>query len=228
LRLGKFLEGSLQGIKAKILGIVGKSTVQWSSDAIRGLEKMLQVKGETYYEAVLKGYGDAAVKNASEGIARGVVDISKVDPDKVVKYASGSMLNSFSSESGVYEIKYMFNAKSGIVTKSGEKTIDGLIVFTEGVEETWGYKHFFEYVRPGDPLTRAQQLQSHFGLANDRGAVLELLQEVAEKGTKNIAEPNVIEYSKIAVNGKQRIIKISTGIDSDKIGKIITAIDPEV
>ena len=76
----------LEDTGAKVLGIVGKSTIQWSSDAIRGLEKILSVKGETYYDNVLKGYGDDVAEITSKGVGKNAIDPQITNPELLAKH----------------------------------------------------------------------------------------------------------------------------------------------
>ena len=112
---------------------------------------------------------------------------------------------------------YKTNTQANIVTKIGSQTISDTAVLKKGTTESWGYDHIFTYIRPDQTTTRAQQIKEAFNLPNADQAVLDLIEEGLEKGSKDAVYPYIINYTK-----NNEILKIVTGIDSDKIGSIIT------
>jgi hypothetical protein len=105
-----------------------------------------------------------------------------------------------------------------ITTDAGQtiEQIDGFAVLKKGVKENWGYDHIFDYIRPNETTTRAQQIRDSFGLANDQGAVLDLISEGLKKGNKEAGSLDIL-YTDPRTNKALRI-----GIATDSPGSIQT------
>ena len=190
----------------KIAETVRNSSVRWTDDALKGLEKIITLKGVKYYDDILKKYPDLAIKNASEGIAKGRADISKLDPEKIVKYADNWNGNPFSTEAEIHELHYMYTSNGpGIVTKVGGSNIErmgvmkkGYHIFNEltGKWEGFGFEHLVG--SRGVNPSRLQNIKDKFGLVTDKQA-FDLIEEAFEQGIKNVEDTSMVNYTK---NGK--------------------------
>lgn len=124
--------------------------------------------------------------------------------DEYIKLWKG---NAFRNPAGkeMHNVVRVFKSPTTkVVMETGE--VGGAAVLKEGVKESWGYKHIFEYIRPNDATTRAQQIMQAFPdsfRTNDD--ILRGITETLEFGTKQGDEIIKAFPSK---NGGSRFLRV--------------------
>ncbi|MBD3249046.1 S8 family serine peptidase, partial [Candidatus Woesearchaeota archaeon] len=115
---------------------------------------------------------------------------------KSIKYAKLWKGNPFDNPKSMHNVIGVFDSPhTTIKFEMVDETIDSAAVLKQGVKEDWGYKHIFEYVRPGATTTRAQQIMKKFDLNNNK-EVLEKIDEAINKGS----------YQGLSDNGFHKLI----------------------
>ncbi len=175
--------------------------------------------------AELKGLGkfsDNIIGWTLDGIKAGVIDVNKVVPEKLAQYIKGFGKNPFDSALGDKRLVKMLKREGG-ATKAGNEIIDDVVVLSEGkitneaTKAGFGRIHIME--KHLDDFKAALDIKN-------QDEVLEVLQEVLEKGNKVPGNPeaphNYVVLASISRNGKTNPVRVIINQESD-LGSVTSA-----
>lgn len=193
--------------------IVGKSSKPGSLWGAGQLDSLA-----TSFNNIVARYGGEILSITGKGIENNVIDITKVNPEKLAKYINAvrkldSTIGDPMEDIGKHQLMKMMKA-TGVSTKVGSEAIDGVSVLKRGSQaEGWGWEHITKQ-------SHHNQIQEAFGLADNDRAVKELIGEAVEKGFKNPSDEFEIIYN---VPGKQKSLRVILSSDAQSIGSITSA-----
>jgi hypothetical protein len=177
---------------------IGRTALKgWEDDAQKGLAKIFEEKGEQFTGNLARRFGDE-VEIVSEGVGRGVIDVGRVNPEKLAVYVRGTRKIGVADpldDIGRHQLLRMMKSPH-VTTKvvDGGKpveVIDRVAVLKKGEhyfdkpEQRWkgfGWEHIS---LPRDELqSHADDIEEAFKLANNDKAVKDFIAEGLEKGGK--------------------------------------------
>ncbi|MEA2000173.1 MAG: hypothetical protein U9N61_12740, partial [Euryarchaeota archaeon] len=170
---------------------IGKTALKgWGDDAQKGLAEILEEKGERFTDNLATRFGDE-VEIVSKGVGKEVIDVDKVNPEKLAVYVRGTGKIGVADpldDIGGHQLLRMMKSPH-VTTKvvdSGGKAvgvIDRVAVLKKGgASENWGWKHIVD-------RDHHNQIKEAFKLADNDKAVKDFIAEGLEKGYMNPDDP---------------------------------------
>ena len=139
------------------------------------------------------GYTDDVIDSIYDGMRRGVIDRSRVNPEKLAKFEhlsrkAGWAEGGINPSKKIHRLERMFNAKDGTSTRifkpdgNPYDDLDNAAILKYG-DDAKGYKHIFEF-DAGSGKTRAQQMMEIFPDLKNEKDVLDRIQDVLSNGNE--------------------------------------------
>ncbi|MEA1999587.1 MAG: hypothetical protein U9N61_09760, partial [Euryarchaeota archaeon] len=181
-------------------------------------------KGERFTDNLARRFGDE-VEIVSKGVGRGVIDVDKVNPEKLAVYVRGTGKIGVADpldDIGGHQLLRMMKSPH-VTTKvvdSGGKAvgvIDRVAVLKRGehyfdnTAQRWrgfGWEHIS--LPRGSDSSHADQIKDAFDLSDSDKAVKDFIAEGLERGYKNPENPLQIIYEPAGFGKKLKIVLGST------------------
>ncbi|PXF57226.1 MAG: hypothetical protein C4B59_15615 [Candidatus Methanogaster sp.] len=192
-RVGKNLVGmSDDAAEWMAESTIGRTALKgWGDDAQKGLAEIFEEKGEQFTGNLARRFGDE-VEIVSKGVGRGVIDVDRVNPEKLAVYVRGTgkigVADPLDDAVGKQQLLRMMKSPhvtTEIVDDGGKpvEVIDRVAVLKKGsASKKWGWEHIVD--RDHD-----NQIKEAFNLADTDKAVKDFIAEGLEKGYMNPDDP---------------------------------------
>ncbi len=164
-----------------------KALKEWGDDAQKGLAKIFKKHGEGFVNTLVKQYKEEIVEITSKGVEWNVIDMNKVNPEKLAVYVRGTGIDPIDITAGEEQLVRMLKAPSRSVKAGTEVVSDTTVIkvgkedyFVDGVwKPGFGKKHIqFKHI-DGSP----ERGTSLFPEGMDWDEVEEMIEAGLEKGT---------------------------------------------
>ena len=208
---------------------IGRTALNgWGDDAQKGLAEIFEEKGERFTGNLAKRFG-GEVEIVSKGVGRGVIDVDKVNPEKLAVYVRGTGKIGVADpldDIGRHQLLRMMKSPhvtTKVVDDGGKpvEVIDRVAVLKRGEHlgpnNGWGWEHIV-----GE--NHHNQIQAVLDLPDNDAAVKGVISEVLEYGTvtSHISGDTIKITKTITRNSNSHDIRVVVSERSKNMGSVQT------
>jgi hypothetical protein len=158
-----------------------KALKEWGDDAQKGLAKIFKKHGEGFVNTLVKRYKEEIVEMTSKGVERNVIDMNKVNPEKLAVYVRGVRKTGVIDpleEIGEDQLLKMMADTRGVVNVGGESVRD-VSLLMKGTND-YGWTHIKKRHITGE-ISGGDLFPEKFGVS-DETKIQEWIQKSIKEG----------------------------------------------